>query len=333
MKKIVVLGGGGYIGIPTCHALVAAGYSVVSLDRYFFGKYPEGCDIVRADTRAVTASNFAGADCVIDLAGLSNDATAEIDEGLTREINIGGAFNCIKSAIEAGVGRYIYSSSASVYGHGKKDNLAEGDDVNPLTAYAKSKVAVEALLAGEQMEYVSLRNATVFGLSPRMRFDLAINVMTARAWKENDIYVMGGGNQQRPFIHVNDLVRAFVFMVGATSSMVSRQVFNVGFSGLNFTIKQVAEMVRNRFRSARLHMIPDNPDERSYHLSFDKISKVIPDWRPRWSVGRGIGEIIDALESGSVSIDDPSTVTLKWYKTIMEWDRRLNDIRIDGRIL
>src|SRR5690242_13507485 len=217
MLNVLVFGAGGYIGIPLCAKLLERGHSVIALDRYFFGKerMNDVADKSRLQVIAEDIRDFDGAllkevDAVIDHAGLSNDASAEIKPEMTESINKHGASRLARLAKEAGVRRYVYSSSASVYGHGMRERLTENDECQPLTAYAESKLHVEKALLdllGSNFEVVIFRNATVFGLAPRMRFDLAINIMTLRAWKERVIYVMGGGSQWRPFVHVNDVVR------------------------------------------------------------------------------------------------------------------------------
>ena len=352
MSRVLVFGAGGYLGIPLCESLAARGHQVTAADRWFFGKKPAGVRTVNADIRTVdglslfSGDNEAAYDAVVDLAGLSNDLTSDIDPELTRSINIEGGKRLATLAKQAGVKRYVYSSSASVYGAGDRPNLTETDACKPLTLYARSKVEVEDHLrsiAGGGFGPVILRNATVFGVAPRMRFDLAVNVMTLRAWRDGVIYVMGGGEQWRPFIHVDDVVRAFVWAVEADSS-VAGETFNVGTS--NHTISEVAKKVAHEFPMARVMPIPDDPDKRSYSCSFEKLcstagsvwNRIIDDG-PRGFHTTGPTIIDDAIVSMSKMLrdgtlkDDPTCYTLQWYKSLMEWDKRLSDIRLDGRIL
>ena len=220
MKRVLVTGAGGYVGIPLCRDLVSRGYHVLALDRYFFGQDKLGdlasnpqFELIVQDTRRLEPQLLKGLYGVIDLAGLSNDLSAEIDPDLTRQINFEGGAAVARAAEAAGVRRYVYASSASVYGHGLKTNLVESDECRPQTLYAQSKLHVEKQLQelhGPNFEPVIFRNATIFGLAPRMRFDLAVNIMTLRAWKDRVIYVMGGGQQWRPFIHIDDVVDVLV---------------------------------------------------------------------------------------------------------------------------
>lgn len=330
MGKVLVFGAGGYIGIPLVDALVAAGHDVRAADRWFFGKTPKTLKCLQTDIRTHNVE-LSPEWSVIDLAGLSNDASAEIDPDLTRQINEDGGKRLATMAKQAGVRRYVYSSSASVYGAGLHDRLKETDPVNPLTAYARSKVAVEdhlRSLAGDGFEPMILRNATVFGLAPRMRFDLAVNIMTLRAFRDNVIYVMGQGNQWRPFIHVSDVVRAF--MLALESDKVAGQTYNVGDDRLNCTIQQVAGIVHHEFPQAQVHVIPEDPDQRSYNLDFSKIRNELG-FVAGPTIAGGVNEIKAALEAGLK--DAPEMYTVQWYKAMMDWDKRLNEIRLDGRIL
>jgi len=332
--KVFVSGAGGYIGLPLCAELVAKGHAVIAMDRYFFGMKPEGCRILRADIRTFDKNELKGCDAVIDLAGLSNDASAEIDPALTRSINVDGGKRLAAAARNMGVNRYVYSSSASVYGHGEKIGLSEHDPVNPLTEYAKSKRTVENFLkeiTDRSFKPTILRNATVFGVAPRMRFDLAVNVMTYRAMKESLIYLMGGGEQWRPFISVSDVVKVMCAAIEAPAEQVAGQTFNVGSNQLNMTIGDLAGLVAKRFPFARVHNVPDGPDMRSYNLSFGKLRT----WYdlPMMSVEKGIAEVEAAINGGAVDGTDPRTVTLGWYKSLLTWEKTLNDVRLDGRVL
>lgn len=335
--RILIFGAGGYLGIPICEALAARGHDVLAADRFFFGKRPSGISI-NADIRSFwfTDPPYNGEtypDAVIDLCGLSNDLSAEIDPDLTRSINIEGGKRLATLAKAAGVKRYVYSSSASVYGAGTKPTLTEADECRPLTLYARSKVEVEDHLrsiAGDGFEPVILRNATVFGVAPRMRFDLAVNVMTLRAHRDQVIMIMGGGEQHRPFIHVDDVVRGFVWAV--ESDNAAGETFNVGTS--NHTIAEIAKKVSNEFPMARVMQIPDDPDKRSYSCSFDKLAGVIGDEYLRsWTtIEEEINRMAHMLRDGSMK-DDPTCYTLQWYKSLLEWDYRLSQIRLDGRVL
>jgi nucleoside-diphosphate-sugar epimerase len=342
MPRVLVSGAGGYIGVPLCAKLVERGHSVIALDRYFFGRNRISgfaanplATIIVDDIRDFDQGILNGVDAVVDLAGLSNDASAEINPEITRSINCEGGMRLARLAKEAGVRRYVYSSSASVYGHGAHERLDENDECHPLTLYAESKLRVEELLSSlsdQSFETVILRNATVFGLAPRMRFDLAINIMTLRAWKERVIYVMGGGDQWRPFVHVADVVRALVHGIEDERERVAGQIFNVGGDDMNYQIRQLAQFVRDVVPNTTVHMIPDDPDKRTYNVSFAKIRERLG-FEPSIRVHEGIVEIKQALERGELSGDDPTYFTLQWYRSLVEWEQRINALNLRGRVL
>jgi nucleoside-diphosphate-sugar epimerase len=342
MKKVLVTGAGGYVGVLLCETLLSNGYSVLALDRYFFGldkmndiKSHPNLEIVRDDLRYCDHSVFLGVYAVIDLAGLSNDASAEIDPELTRQINYRGSERFAREAKKAGVHRYIYSSSASVYGAGHKSSLSENDELFPQTEYAKSKVAIEKVLnelKDDNFHPTMLRNATIFGLAPRMRFDLAVNIMTMRAWKDRVIYIMGGGEQWRPFVHVRDVVKAFMMVLEAPLEKVSGEVFNVGSSDLNYQIKQLAQFVIDVIPNVKIHVIPDDADKRTYNLNFEKIRSVLG-YSADIQIHEGVVEIKQALEKGIIDADDPTTHTLQWYKSLITWAQRVKELSYKGEII
>lgn len=342
MKKILVTGAGGYLGIALCETLLKKGYQVIALDRYFFGMDKmaifdgqANIQIVREDIRYCSVELFKGVDVVMDLAGLSNDASAEIDPQLTVAINYKGSERFAREAKKHGVKRYIYSSSASVYGAGAKNSLTETDELAPQTEYAKSKVAIEKVLhelKDENFSPVILRNATMFGYAPRMRFDLAINIMTLRAWKDRVIYIMGGGEQWRPFVHVLDAVQAFVLSLEAPKEKIHGEIFNVGSTELNYQIKQLAKFVLDVIPNVQIHTIPDDPDKRTYNLNFDKIQNVLG-FQVTHRVHEGIVEIKQALEKGILNPDDQTCYTLQWYKSLITWSKRIKELSYNDQII
>ena len=343
MKRILVTGAGGYIGVPICRELIKRGYTVYALDRYFFGKEKieniktsENLKIIQDDIRYFDLNLLENVDCVIDLAGLSNDAAGELDPKLTVEINHKGAVRVAQAAKKFGVKRYIYSSSASVYGAGAKPMLCEDDPVRPITQYAVSKVAAEKdilKLADKDFSVTILRHSTVFGVSPRMRFDLAINLMVMKAWKEGKITVYGGGKQWRPFVHVLDVVNAFMTVLEFDDiDKINGEIFNVGTDENNYQIGKLAEIVARYFDGVEVEYVIDAPDKRDYSVSFGKIKNVL-NYRTNRTIEDGIIEVKTALEKGIVDPDDLKTITVFWYRKLLEWSEIIKSVSYNGAIL
>ena len=280
MSKVLVTGAGGYIGTQLVRDLVASNHQVVALDRYFFGMEPmkefignQNVEILKKDIRDVQVTDFNGVDVVCDLACLSNDPAGEMDPDLTYQINRDGRILVAKTAKKAGVKKYIISSSCSVYGLGEEEKLTENSPTNPVSVYAKSTLQAEQEnlnLSDANFSVTALRNATVFGLSTRMRFDLVVNLMTLTAFQKGRIIVMGGGMQWRPLVHVTDVSRAFTSVI--SSQKTNGEIYNIGHS--NLQIKSVAYLVRDEIQTpVEIEIAPDDADKRDYNVSFEKIRK------------------------------------------------------------
>ena len=284
-KSVLVTGGGGYIGSVLTELLLEAGHRVKVLDRFFFGRdlvapleRNERLTVVKADVRYTTKDLFEGIDVVMDLAGISNDPASDLAPRITEEVNFEGPVHMATLAKQAGVSRYLFSSSCSIYGHGQEERLDEESSKAPVSLYARTKIQAEEQLVklnDERFAVTFLRNATVYGLSHRMRFDLVINLMTLYAWKNRRIYVLGGGRQWRPVVHVKDVGRAFMLVMDAPVEKIAGQAFNVGSNEQNYQIYRLAQMVRDVVPHTDLEMVPDDPDKRTYNVSFDKIQKVL----------------------------------------------------------
>jgi nucleoside-diphosphate-sugar epimerase len=346
MKTVLVVGGGGYIGSVLTEMLLDAGHRVRVLDRLFFGRQVlaplekrEGLTILKEDTRYACACAFEGVDAVMDLAGISNDPAADLAPQITEEINLSGAVHIAQLAKAAGVSRYVYSSSCSIYGHGNGngngngDRLDENSPKSPVSLYARTKIAAEAELAtmnDDDFAVTFLRNATVYGLSYRMRFDLVINIMTLYAYKHRKLFVTGGGQQWRPLIHVRDVARAFMQVMEAPREKVAGEAFNVGSSDQNYQIYQIAQMVRDVVPHTSLEVVPDDPDKRSYNVSFDKIARVLG-YRVEKSPYEGIVEVKQALERGRVD-DSIQTKTVHYYRYLLDAERLLQEVSYNGKV-
>ncbi len=341
MRHILVAGGGGYIGSVLCEELLTQGHKVRCLDRFFFGRQTVGAlvsspkfSIVQDDIRSVSADVFDGIDTVIDLAGISNDPSCDLDPQLTEDINFKGNVRFAALAKKSGVSRFLYSSSCSIYGAGCQESLTEESALNPVSLYAKKKIQSENELQkmnDKDFCVTILRNATVYGFSPRMRFDLLINIMTAHAVTNGKIFVLGGGKQWRPNIHVRDVSRAFILILESPVKKVSGEVFNVGFNDQNYQVIQVANIIREVIPHVEIEVVPDDVEKRNYNVNFDKIKKELS-FKSKYSVLDGVLEVKRAIETSVVDFTDIRTVTLKYYKFLIDADKILNEIKMNGRV-
>jgi nucleoside-diphosphate-sugar epimerase len=343
---VFVAGGAGYIGSVFVPLLLDAGHRVTVLDRLYFGatlapaqqRFGERLRVERGDVRSFDRALLTSVDAVVDLSGISNDPSCELEPDLTRSVNVDGAKRLAVLAREEGVGRYVYSSSCSVYGHGEGLGLTETSPRHPVSLYARAKAEAEDFLlglgrsSGGQMSTTCLRLATVFGLSPRMRFDLAINVMTKNAYVQRRITVDGGGRQWRPFVHVHDVARAFELTLTSDRAKVAGEVFNVGSDASNVQILNLAFRVRDAVPGTEVVHAPTDPDLRDYNVSFDKIHRALA-FRAERSTDDGIREVLAALRDGAVDPDDRRWYTLRQYLFLRDAEHALRELAIDGRLL
>lgn len=312
--KILVTGAGGYIGSTLVPMLLAQGHQVRAIDRWFFGrdKLPEHPDLeaIDLDVRRLGRDEVAGVDAVIDLVAISNDPAGEQFKGQTWEINRRARYHCARIAKLAGVPRYILPSSCAVYGF-QEGEADENTPPNPLTTYAKANLHAErdVLRLGDDRFCVTvLRQATAYGVSPRMRFDLSLNVMTYEAIMRGVVTVGRDGTQWRPFCSVNDLAAAQMFMLTADADAINGQVFNAG--GENVQLKSLAESI-SRATGAAIAW-EGQPDQRSYRVSFAKLEAL--GFKRSRSIHDGVREVVEAVRNGLERT--PDTITLEWYKRI-----------------
>jgi|SRR6516162_2557881 nucleoside-diphosphate-sugar epimerase len=338
METVLVTGAGGYIGTVLVPMLLEAGYNVRALDRYFFGRdllsNHEHLEIVIEDARCVRPEQLDGVDYVIDLAAVSNDPSGEQFRDETYAINHLSRVRTAKLAKAACVKRYILPSSCSIYGFSDPSIVVnETMATNPLTTYAKANQMAEqsiSPLASDDFVVVILRQATVYGYSPRMRFDLAINGMTFGAWKTGVLPLMRDGTQWRPMIHVKDTARAQIFMLTADPDKVNGQIFNVGSEENNYQLEPLAKIVANLIpRDVRIEWYGD-PDHRSYRVSFDKIYSL--GYRALYVADDGVRDLCAALEAGKVD-RTTKTITLEWYRELTAWHKRIREIEMYGGVL
>lgn len=313
--KILVTGTEGYIGSRLAPWLMARGHEVHGLDTGF---YQDGClyqdplSTLRLpatrlkDLRAVTPDDFEGFDAVIHLAELSNDPLGQNRPEITFKINHEGSVRIAHAARQAGVRRFVYASSCSVYGVGSGEFLDETSPVNPQTAYAQCKVLVERDLlpmAAADFSVVFLRNATAYGPSPRMRFDIVLNDLCALAWTRKKIAMVSDGSPWRPIVHIEDICEAMRCAAEAPADSVNGQIFNVGHTKENYRVREIAQIVAEAFPGCEVSAGPAGQDNRSYRVSFEKIATRLPDFRSTWTAQRGAMELRHLFERIEFSTD------------------------------
>jgi nucleoside-diphosphate-sugar epimerase len=337
--RVFVTGGGGYIGTVLIELLLDRGYPVTVLDRWFFGdtvadlKERRGLKVIREDVRHVKKEHFRGIHAVCDLAALSNDPAGELDPKKTLDINYEGRARVCRLAKAAGVERYVLASSCSIYGF-QDDVVDETSKINPLTTYARANgLAEQAALKLSSKTYttIALRQATAYGLSRRMRFDLAINGMTLSVFKSGAVKILRDGTQWRPMVHVRDTARAFITVLEADPDVVNGEIFNVGSEDQNLQILPLARRVSEAVGVPFKEDWYGDPDHRSYRVSFDKIAKRLG-YQAEVKPENGVREIFAALKSGKQT-DGPTTRTVEWYKSLTQWHGVLRDIVIDDVVL
>ena len=259
------------------------------------------------DIRHITAEDLKGMQAVVHMAELSNDPTGELAPDVTYEINHKGSVRLAELARQAGVARFVYMSSCSVYGLASADYVTEESPLNPQTAYATCKSLVERdlrAMAGDEFSPTFLRNATAYGASPRMRFDIVLNNLAGLAWTTQEIKMVSDGTPWRPLIHGLDIAEAISAVLMAPREIVHNEIFNVGDTSQNYTIKEIAEIVAEVFPGCRLTFGSRGSDNRSYRVSFEKIREKLPDFRCRWNARQGAQQLRDIFQLVDMTTGD-----------------------------
>lgn len=325
--KVLVTGHNGYIGQVMVPFLRTAGHDVVGLDTFYY----EGCqfddevsptDVIRKDLRDVKPTDLEGFDAVIALGALSNDALADLRPELTYDINYRATVQLAESAKRAGVARFLFSSSCSLYGAAGDEHLTEEAGFNPLTPYGDSKIKVEQDLtrfADELFSPVYLRNATAYGVSPSLRADLMVNNLVGYALTTGKVLIKSDGMPWRPLIHIEDISRAFLAALEAPRQVVHDRAFNVGVTSENYRVKEVADIVAQVVPGSVVEYAPGaSPDARNYRVDFSRIAAELPAFQPQWTVPAGVEELYRAFRDHGLTAEEFTSAKYLRIRTVLD---------------
>lgn len=332
--RVLITGHAGYIGSVMAPFLTEAGHDVVGLDVGYFadcdlGAGPEPIKEIVLDVRDVRAADLEGFDAVIHLAALSNDPLGSLDPELTYEINFNASVRLALAAKAAGVPRFLFASSCSLYGKAGPDALDETAPLAPVTPYAETKAWFERALspmADDDFSPTYLRNATAHGVSPRLRGDLVVHNLVASALTTGEVLIKSDGSPWRPLIHVEDICRGFAAVLEAPRELVHDQAFNVGREDQNFQVRDIAEVVAAAVPGSKVTYAPGGePDVRDYRVDFSKIHAQLPEFKPQWGLEESVADLVETLQRLRVSLetlDGPRHTRL----------RRIQELRAEGSL-
>ena len=337
--RTLITGHKGYIGSVMTPYLRAQGHDVVGLDTEFFGDCIFGQDgdttpAIVKDVRDVTVDDLRGFDAVVHLAALANDPLGDLNPQWTFDINHQASVHLARMAKAAGVTRFIFSSSCSMYGDGWKDELlTEEAPMRPLTPYAVSKALAEediARLADDAFTPVYMRNGSAYGISSHLRADLVLNNLMGWAFTTGKIKILSDGSPWRPIVHVQDIAMAFAQALTAPKAAVHNQAFNVGAGGENYQVRDLAGIVNDLLPEASVEYVGKNPDPRNYRVSFDKIHRTLPGFRPTWTARLGARQLLDGYRANGLTAEifqGPSFTRLPHLKSLLAQSRLDSSLR------
>jgi nucleoside-diphosphate-sugar epimerase len=339
--RVLVTGHNGYIGSVMVPVLQAAGHEVVGLDTYFYEDCSLGEDIdqepiptIRKDIRDVVSEDIEGFDAVIHLAALCNDPLGDFKPEMTFDINHKASVQLALAAKEAGVPRFLYSSSCSMYGAAGQEILTEEAELKPLTAYAVSKVKSEediAKLADSSFSPVYMRNATAYGVSPRLRADIVLNNLVCWAYTTGKVKIISDGTPWRPIVHVEDISYAFMAVLTAPRELTHNQAFNVGADNQNYQVSDLAKIVLETVPGCEINYADHgSPDPRSYRVDFSKLIRTIPEFKPKWDAWLGAQGLYEAVRSVDLKLEvfqGRKYIRLNQIKHLLDSGQLVRDLR------
>ena len=338
--RVLVTGHNGYVGTVLVPMLLKSGHDVVGLDTNLYQAATFGDDdaadavpAINKDVRDVTHADIDGFDAILHLAGLSNDPLGDLNPELTYEINHQASVRLAEIGKEVGVERYIFSSSCSNYGAGVDDWLTEESAFNPVTPYGRSKVMVEqdlAKMADDKFSPTFLRSSTAYGVSPRLRFDLVINNLTAWAYTTGLVYLKSDGTPWRPVVHIEDMSLAFVAALNAPRDLIHNEAFNVGRPEENYRIRELAEIVAEVVPNSRVEFAEGaSPDKRNYRVDSSKIARTLPEFKPQWTARKGAQELYEAYQRVGLQLEEFEGPR---YRRIDHIKMLISEGRLDDRL-
>jgi nucleoside-diphosphate-sugar epimerase len=334
--KTLLTGHDGYIGAVMSSVLTRAGHQVTGLDTFFyedcrFGTERVSVPAIRKDIRDVTPADLRDYDAVIHLAALSNDPLGTLDERCTLDINHIASVRLAEAAKAAGVPRFLFASSCSLYGAAGDALLDENAEFNPITAYGLSKVLVErdvSKLADANFSPIFFRNATAYGVSPRLRADIVVNNLVGVAFTTGEVVIQSDGTPWRPLVHIEDISHAFLAGLEAPRETIHNQAFNIGNTSENYQIREVADMVRDVVPGCTVrYMEGGGPDPRCYRVNCDKAASSLPGFRTEWTVRRGVEELYAAYRTNALSAEG-----FKQYYRLPRIQSHLDAGRLDSTL-